>query len=262
VNERPADRGETTHPRPRDIAAIWLRIIAAALIVGVIMALSGGFGVGGASIVSRLAYWLLMVAMGSTVGVLIGVYVMPRAWFARRPWTVWAAIVLVLWPPMTLIVMTANALVEHTPFSLAVIVKIAPSTLATTAAMTALAFLVRRREPIETHAAPRSAPPAKFLGRLPAKLAGADLWAVEAEDHYLRLHTSLGQDLILMRLGDAIVELEGIEGARTHRSWWVARAAVKGVEREDGRARLVLADGDEAPVSRPYVKTLRAAGWF
>jgi DNA-binding LytR/AlgR family response regulator len=249
-------------PHPRDIAATWLRIIAAALIVGVIMALSGGFGVGGPTIVSRLAYWLLLVAMGSTMGVLIGVYLMPRAWFTRRPWGVWLAIVIVLWPPVILMVMTANTLVEHAPFNLAMVARVAPSSLATTAAMTALAFLVRRREPIETHAAPRNAAPAKFLARLPGKLAGADLWAVEAEDHYLRLHTSLGQDLILMRLGDAIAELEGIEGARTHRSWWVARAAVKRVEREDGRAQLMLIDGAKAPVSRAYVKTLRAAGWF
>jgi DNA-binding LytR/AlgR family response regulator len=85
---------------------------------------------------------------------------------------------------------------------------------------------------------------------------------VEAEDHYLRLHTSLGQDLILMRLGDAVTELEGIEGARTHRSWWVARDAVSRVEREDGRVRLVLVDGASAPVSRAYIKALRAAGWF
>ncbi|HXV00362.1 MAG TPA: LytTR family DNA-binding domain-containing protein [Caulobacteraceae bacterium] len=262
MNEAPTDRRETADRNPRDIAATWLRIIAAALIVGVIMALSGGFGVGGATIVSRLAYWLLLVAIGSTVGVLVGVYVMPRAWFARRPWLVWMAIVLVLWPPMILIVMVANTLVEHTPFSMAVALKVAPSTLATTAAMTALAFLVRRREPIETHGRANGAPPPRFIGRLPAKLAHSELWAVEAEDHYLRLHTSLGQDLILMRLGDAIAELEGIEGARTHRSWWVARAAVQRVEREDGRARLVLPDGAEAPVSRAYVKTLRATGWF
>ncbi len=65
-----------------------------------------------------------------------------------------------------------------------------------------------------------------------------------------------------MRLGDAIGELEGIEGARTHRSWWVARAAVRGVEREDGRATLALPGGVTAPVSRAYAKTLRAGGWF
>jgi DNA-binding LytR/AlgR family response regulator len=68
--------------------------------------------------------------------------------------------------------------------------------------------------------------PPKFLERLPLKLRGAEVWAVEAEDHYLRLHTSKGQDLILMRLADAVAELEGIEGAQVHRSWWVARDAI------------------------------------
>jgi len=65
-----------------------------------------------------------------------------------------------------------------------------------------------------------------------------------------------------MRLADAIVELEGLEGAQTHRSWWVARAAVTSVERADGRAVLTLKDGAEAPVSRGYARALRAAGWF
>src|SRR5439155_6984812 len=90
-------------------------------------------------------------------------------------------------------------------------------------------------------------PPAKFLERLPLKLRGAEVWAVEAEDHYLRLHTSKGQDLILMRLSDAIAELEGIEGAQVHRSWWVARDAIAEARRGDGRATLTLKDGAEAP---------------
>jgi DNA-binding LytR/AlgR family response regulator len=85
---------------------------------------------------------------------------------------------------------------------------------------------------------------------------------VEAEDHYLRLHTSLGQDLILMRLSDAVAELEGLEGAQTHRSWWVAKGAVTGTERLDGRAVLTLKDGAEVPVSRGFARELRAAGWF
>ena len=85
---------------------------------------------------------------------------------------------------------------------------------------------------------------------------------MEAEDHYLRLHTSLGQDLILLRLADAIAELEGLEGAQTHRSWWVAKTAVASAERGDGRATLTLKDGAEVPVSRGYARQLRAAGWF
>ncbi|MFX8624480.1 LytTR family DNA-binding domain-containing protein, partial [Acinetobacter baumannii] len=83
-------------------------------------------------------------------------------------------------------------------------------------------------------AAPAGAPPPRFLERLPLKLRGAEIYAVEAEDHYLRLHTSRGSDLILMRLSDAIVELEGLEGARTHRSWWVAKGAVRDAKRGDG----------------------------
>jgi DNA-binding LytR/AlgR family response regulator len=97
---------------------------------------------------------------------------------------------------------------------------------------------------------------------LPLKLRGAEVWAVEAEDHYLRLHTSKGQDLILLRLSDAVAELEGVEGAQTHRSWWVAKAAVRDARRGDGRATLTLANGVEAPVSRAYARTLREAGWY
>lgn len=230
--------------------------------VAVILAISGGFGAGGATLLSRVAYWLILVALGATAGVLFAAFVMPRDWFVRRPILSWAVIVAALSPPMIIAVAFVQALIDRRPLSLALVWMVAPSTVATTAALCALSFLVRRRDPVETHAAAADAPPPKFLDRLPAKLAGANLWAVEAEDHYLRLHTSLGSDLILMRLGDAIAELEGIEGARTHRSWWVARSAVRRVERDDGRAILHLPDGVAAPVSRAYAKLLRAAGWF
>ena len=72
----------------------------------------------------------------------------------------------------------------------------------------------RRQAAAEPIIAP--APP-RFLERLPAKLRGAEIWAVQSEDHYLRLHTSLGQELILMRLSDAVAELEGVEGVGVNR---------------------------------------------
>ena len=108
---------------------------------------------------------------------------------------------------------------------------------------------------------PADGPP-RFIDRIPPKLRGAEVWAVQAEDHYLRLHTSRGQDLILMRLSDAVAELEGLDGAQVHRSWWVSRAAVRGVQRGDGRATLTLPDGHEVPVSRSHARRLRAAGWL
>ncbi len=64
-----------------------------------------------------------------------------------------------------------------------------------------------------------------------------------------------------MRLYDAIPQLR-IEGSQTHRSWWVARDAVRDVMRTDGKIALVLPDGVSAPVSRSYAGTLKSAGWF
>jgi DNA-binding LytR/AlgR family response regulator len=131
-----------------------------------------------------------------------------------------------------------------------------------TAAVCALVVLLGRSIPIRTRGAADPTQPVKFTGRLPLRLRGARLLAVEAEDHYLRVYTDHGSDLILMRLSDALVELEGLEGAQTHRSWWVSRDAVRGATRGDGRATLVL-DGElSVPVSRRYARTLREAGWY
>ena len=105
------------------------------------------------------------------------------------------------------------------------------------------------------------APQPAFLERLPGHL-GTDLIALEMEDHYVRAHTALGSELVLMRMRDAVAELQGIEGAQVHRSWWVARDAVEDVKREGRNLRLVLPGGIEAPVSRARVTELKQAGWF
>jgi hypothetical protein len=248
----------------RDAALIgraWGRILAATAVVAVLVALSGGFGSGVLSIVPRTAYWIGLCAAGAAIGIAAGRLVIPSSWFEARPWAAWSLIAACIAPPMTLIVGVSTTLINHRSFSARMVLEVFPSTLATTIGMTVLAFLVRRRQPLETHAAKPDGKPAKFLARMPARLAGAQLWAVEAQDHYLRLHTSKGQVLILMRLSDAVAELEGIEGARTHRSWWVAREAVVGAVRGDGRAVLTLADGAQVPVSRGFARTLRERGW-
>lgn len=101
----------------------------------------------------------------------------------------------------------------------------------------------------------------RLVERLPAAL-GSDIIALEMEDHYVRVHTALGSEMILMRLRDAIAELDGIEGRKVHRSWWVARGAVEEVLRDGRNVRLKLARGIETPVSRAQVSELRNAGWF
>lgn len=108
---------------------------------------------------------------------------------------------------------------------------------------------------------PSATRPAPFLDRIPAKL-GRDLLALEMEDHYVRVHTALGSDLILMRMRDAVAELAGIDGRQVHRSYWVAASAVAAVERKpDGKLSLRLTNGLLVPVSRTHAPSVRAAGW-
>ncbi len=114
------------------------------------------------------------------------------------------------------------------------------------------------RAPLEARARTRPA----FVDRLPRPLQSAEIVAIEGEDHYVRVHTSLGRHLLLMRFSDALKELKTLDGLQTHRSWWVARTAVTAVKRGNGRATLRLATGLEAPVSRRYALRLRDRGWY
>ena len=97
--------------------------------------------------------------------------------------------------------------------------------------------------------------------RIPVRLTG-ELLCIRSEDHYLRLYTAAGSELILMRLRDAVAELAGIDGLQVHRCFWVARAAVRRVARENRRTVLCLSNGLAVPVSATYLPALRAAGWL
>lgn len=97
----------------------------------------------------------------------------------------------------------------------------------------------------------------RFLKRIPARL-GKDLVSLQAQDHYLEVTTTRGRDLILMRLSDAEAELAGYPGMRVHRSWWVARAGVDGIETAGDRMTIRLSSGAEAPVSRAKRPAVRS----
>jgi hypothetical protein len=103
--------------------------------------------------------------------------------------------------------------------------------------------------------------PPRLLERLPPKTRG-ELVALQAEDHYVRVHTRAGDALILMRLADAIAETDGEPGLQPHRSWWVAKAAVTGARAEGRRGVLSLANGLDVPVTRDLMPEIRRAGWL
>lgn len=100
-----------------------------------------------------------------------------------------------------------------------------------------------------------------LFNRLKPQYRNADIYALSAEDHYVRVFTSKGEDLILMRLSDAIQEVGTIQGLPVHRSWWVAEAGVKSVKTSEGKITLELISGQIVPVSRSQRKTVKSAGW-
>jgi hypothetical protein len=244
---------------PYDGARGWLR----GLLISVAGAMFLGFGgaFGSSSITStpaRLAYWLVLMILGWIWGSFVSRFFFRRV-AGMNLWlrAVLAAITLSV--PFSAVVALAGMVAFRNRYDLTDVPQLVGSVTLISIVTIAINILVDRQANATTKA---SDSPPKFLERLPLKLRGAEVWAVEAEDHYLRLHTSKGQDLILMRLADAISELEGVEGAQAHRSWWVARDAITGAERGDGRATLTLKDGSEVPVSRTFARALRARGWF
>ncbi len=86
--------------------------------------------------------------------------------------------------------------------------------------------------------------------------------ALGVEDHYVRVHGPERSEMLLMRLSDAIREMEPLEGMQVHRSWWVARDAIVTSKREGRNLRLMLFGGLEVPVSRAYVTKLKQSGWI
>ena len=111
----------------------------------------------------------------------------------------------------------------------------------------------RAREPL-----PATGPsPHPLLSRLPSRL-GREILALEGEDHYVRVHTPMGSDLVLMRLSDAVAAMGPDAGLQVHRSWWVAQGAIGEVVRSGQRSHVRLTNGLLAPVGPSYAATVRA----
>ncbi|WP_245572030.1 LytTR family DNA-binding domain-containing protein [Brevundimonas aveniformis] len=246
--------------QPSTTLMSWARGLGAAVIVGAFLSFTGAFGTGHLPLVSRFVYWVPLMVMGSIIGGLIVEGFRRWSGLDERPIVRGVAMTVVMAVPITLIVWVATTLMMRLAWDWAYFAGLIGPVFLVSAAMTVIGHLLER--PTETHAGAVDAAPAAFLDRLPPKLRGAEIYAVGAEDHYLRVYTDRGTNLVLMRLADAIKELEGLEGAQVHRSWWVAKNAVLEARRGDGRATLSLKGGITAPVSRRYAAGLRRAGWY
>jgi DNA-binding LytR/AlgR family response regulator len=248
----------------------WLALRKTIAVLGVAAAfltLTGAFGLEILPLGPRFLYWLVLLGTGQIASLLIRAS-LDRAQLSSMGLALTGVLRVVLVSvPVTVAVWLATAVALSQPLRAARLPEFYLPVLVVAAAMLCINLLAQRR-PIETHAVEASREPDEgtrptpILARLPPRLRAARLYAVQAEDHYIRFYTSAGSDLVLLRFSDALTELHGIEGAQVHRSWWVARDAVELSRREDGKLFLVLRDGTKAPVSRTFTHALQAEGWF
>ncbi|MFZ5667215.1 MAG: LytTR family DNA-binding domain-containing protein [Pseudomonadota bacterium] len=257
-----------------------LRGLVIGMIAAAVLAYLGAMGTQAAPFVQRFAYWAAVILPGSLLG--LGVNALVRGWggLAAHRWAEAGLVALLVSLPHSFVVIVVSALFFGigmiTPM---VVLEFWLAVLLISVVLTAINYLATDRQvaeaavvpmpqpapapaPAAPPAADRSALPALLAEKLSHRLRAGRLLAIEAEDHYLRVHTDLGSDLVLMRMADACALLDDSAGARVHRSWWVARDAVQAVRQQSGRMELALPGDISAPVSRAMQPVLRSQGWL
>lgn len=241
--------------------------------IGVVLAVVGPFGSFALPFSQRLVYWLGLGWAGYAFYRPVGGLASRLAVRLHLPEPLlWLLATVIATVPMTVVVELVRQIPGplHMP-RLDLLIATFGYVFVIGASVTALFYALGSRTsaladdnpPTGESGAPRpdERPGARFLERLPPAIAER-LLALEMEDHYVRAHGLGGSALVLMRMCDALAELEDVDGQLVHRSWWVARAAVESVQRDGRNVRLVLANGVVAPVARDAVGRVKEAGWL
>ena len=108
------------------------------------------------------------------------------------------------------------------------------------------------RERAEAKTEPRPEPVRPRLARRLPDDFGYPVLRLSADNHLVEVIGEGKSHAVRLRFSDAVNEMDPIDGFCTHRSHWVSRAAVVGMERENGQLRVRLSNGDLVPVSRKY----------
>ena len=181
------------------------RGVGVAVGAGVVLALTGAFGTNIVPLWLRFTYWVPLILAGAVWAHLCSRLIERLIDPDERPWLTVAALSATTAGPVVGLVWLVTGLVfENRVYPVSRLVGFIGPVLIITVAISAINVFLGRSPAVQTHAGVSGTAPARFLDRLPPKLRGATLHAVQAEDHYLRLHTDRGSDLILMRLSDAV----------------------------------------------------------
>lgn len=226
-------------------------------IAGGVLAILAPLGTARFTMAGRFGYWMGLCFAGG-LGAAAAQYVLMRRDIAPGRWAMAAAQSI-----------GATALVSLCLFTIHPVSSLAAAALTLfyiwviSMTISAVGALQRGKEsPQEKSQSPTASVRPALIGRLKPALRENDIYALEAQDHYVRVITSGGQQLLLMRLSDAISEASPLPGLSPHRSWWVAQAGVKSVSRSGGKTVIILHDDSSVPVSRGRSKVLRENGWI
>lgn len=233
------------------------RFFGVVVSLGLIFAWLGVYNTGELPFLSRAVFWTVTMAVGAGSAMLIA----PMIWndkFSHWPAAFKIALVaLIVSVPVTVVLLLFNGGPHSVNHTIVQYVYVLIISMIISTGM----YVAHLLEEKGTEESPDSSDAiAQFMQRLPVKYRSAELHAIMSEDHYLRVHTSLGEEMILMRLADAVRELSGADGLQVHRSWWVAKQGVQEEKRVNGRSLLILPSGTEVPVSRSYRAKAKEAG--
>jgi DNA-binding LytR/AlgR family response regulator len=236
------------------------------LAIGVFLGVLGPYGTAQEPAPAKYVFWLVSIIGGGLIGHAVETAL--RRWIAHE-WQRVIATASAITLPVALLVFGAMIVVlghEHHLVS-AVFLHLLWQVFAISLAVMAVRALVWRQPEriVETRtivAAPLPHAEAKLRSRLSAKRRTARLLAIEAQDHYVQVHTDAGAELIGLRFSDAVAELAGAHGFRVHRSWWVSAEAIRTARWRRGSGEVELENGLTVPVSRSAAPDLRRAGWL
>jgi hypothetical protein len=107
--------------------------------------------------------------------------------------------------------------------------------------------------PAESRAVPRRKT-AVTPGFMKGSRLGSDasVFAIKAEEHYIRIWSTEGTDLVRYRFADAVTEVAGRNGGQIHRSWWIDLDHAASWRNRGRALEITLRNGLQVPVSLAY----------
>lgn len=224
--------------------------LALVLMVGLAMILTLILPQRSESTVLRFIFWLLVVVLTYGAGFLAHGLAEQR--FTRRPARIAVSAALTATGATLVVLGLSWAILSDLPAGRDLLAAVFNT--AAIAVIISVMFHLLHDQP--TPPAPQRC---LLLDRLPLEKRGA-LVALSVEDHYVRVRTTKGEVVVLMRLSDAIKETGDLRGLQVHRSHWVALDHVTAARRKGDGAVLSLRTGPDIAVSRANVPAIKEAG--